>query len=215
MAENTQTPYTPPSHKADAFNCPHCRAYARQQWSWIRYLVSGAQTTSEDFDVCVCDHCRQLSVWRLGKIVHPRTTTAPPANADLPEGIRADYDEAASIVNASPRGAAALLRLAIQKLCKHLGEKGKDVNADIGAMVEKGLPVFVQQSLDIVRVVGNSAVHPGQIDLKDDADMANKLFGLVNIISEVMITQPKHVKSIYEGVVPEAQREAIKKRDGA
>ena len=67
--------------------------------------------------------------------------------------------------------------------------------------------------MDIVRVVGNNAVHPGQIDLKDDTDTANKLFDLVNIIAEVLIAQPKHIKDVYNNIVPEAQRMAIEKRD--
>jgi hypothetical protein len=80
--------------------------------------------------------------------------------------------------------------------------------------VKKGLPVQVQQALDIVRVVGNNAVHPGQLDLKDDRQTANQLFGLTNLIVEVMITQPKHVNALYQTIVPEPQRRAIQQRDG-
>ena len=58
-----------------------------------------------------------------------------------------------------------------------------------------------------------NAVHPGQIDLKDDIDTANKLFGLVNLIADVMITQPKHVDELYESVVPDSQKAAIDRRD--
>ena len=124
----------------------------------------------------------------------------------------ADYEEASTILDPSPRGAAALLRLGIQKLCKHLGEKGDNINEDIAALVQKGLDHRVQQALDIVRVVGNNAVHPGQIDLKDNRATAEQLFGLANLIAEIMITQPKHVASLYD-TLPENARKAIQKRD--
>jgi len=78
-------------------------------------------------------------------------------------------------------------------------------------MVSKGLPVIVQQSLDIVRVTGNEAVHPGQIDT-DDIDVANKLFDLVNIIIEYMITLPKKVSGLYESL-PKDKLDSIKERD--
>lgn len=66
--------------------------------------------------------------------------------------------------------------------------------------------------MDTVRVIGNEAVHPGILDLKDDRDTATKLFKLVNIISEQMISNPKHVEEIY-GQLPEGKRKAIEKWD--
>ncbi len=133
-------------------------------------------------------------------------------NPDLRDDIREDYLEARGIVTKSPRGAAALLRLCTQKLCQQLGKPGKNPNEDIAALVKEGLPTGVQKSLDVVRVIGNNAVHPGQIDLKDDVETANKLFELINIIARVMITQPKEIARLYESL-PVGQREAIEQRD--
>jgi hypothetical protein len=99
-------------------------------------------------------------------MLYPDAGGGPPANPDLPEDIRGDYLEAQAIVGRSPRGAAALLRLCIQKLCKHLGEEGEHLWTDIGNLVRKGLPPAVQEALDAVRVIGNEAVHPGQMDLR-------------------------------------------------
>src|SRR5262249_34300435 len=126
--------------------------------------------------------------------------------------VMADFEEAREIVNASPRGAAALLRLSIQKLCTHLGEKGKNIDDDIAALVQKGLNPLVQKALDIVRVIGNEAVHPGVLDLKDDRDTASKLFELVNSIADQMISHPKAVETLYEKL-PEKKRKAIEERD--
>ena len=105
-----------------------------------------------------------------------------------------------------------LIRLVIQKLCIELGEEGKRIDDDIASLVKKGLSPLVQKSLDAVRVIGNEAVHPGTLDLKDDIDTAARLFDLVNIIAEQMISNPKHVDEIYIKL-PSTKREAIEKRD--
>jgi len=147
-------------------------------------------------------------------MVYPDVNLAPPPNPDLPNNIQSDYDEAGAILSRSPRGAAGLLRLAIQKLCVELGQPGKNINDDIAALVQKGLPAGVQQALDSVRVIGNEAVHPGQIDFSDTPEVATTLFSLINFICEKMISDPKTIEAIYGGLPPE-KLAAIKKRDGS
>ena len=61
-------------------------------------------------------------------------------------------------------------------------------------------------------MIGNNAVHPGQIDFNDNNDIALKLFGLVNAIVNIMITQPKEIDDLYN-VLPKIARESIEKRD--
>jgi hypothetical protein len=51
-------------------------------------------------------------------MIEPNIGGVPFPNNDLPEDIKNDYIEARDILNKSPRGSSALLRLAIQKLCK-------------------------------------------------------------------------------------------------
>ncbi|MDD2679318.1 MAG: DUF4145 domain-containing protein [Candidatus Omnitrophica bacterium] len=205
--------YIAPKYRETAFNCPHCGAYSNQDWCYFSYRLNGLNDFS-NLLVAFCTHCGEYSLWHKGKMIYPCNGNAPLPNSDLPVEIKDDYEEARSIISLSPRGSAALLRLAIQKLCKHLGEDEGNINTDIANLVKKGLPPKVQKSLDIVRVVGNNAVHPGQIDLKDDNETAEKLFGLVNLIAEVMITQPKHVEDLYNKTIPQSQKEAIEKRDG-
>ena len=206
-------PYTAPKFRVSAFNCPSCGAYSNQKWCEIYYRDDGFNR-QEELYIVFCVHCGDYSLWHNGQMIHPNSGNAPLPNPDLPAEIKSDYEEARSIVSLSHRGAAALLRLAIQKLCKHLGEKGENINADIANLVKKGLPSKIQKALDIVRVIGNNAVHPGQIDLKDDNETAEKLFSLVNLITEVMITQTKHVDDLYDKSIPKEQKEAIDKRDG-
>lgn len=63
-----------------------------------------------------------------------------------------------------------------------------------------------------MRVIGNEAIHPGVLDLRDDIDTANELFTLVNLIADAMITQPKRLDAMYEKIPPE-KREQIERRD--
>jgi len=150
-------------------------------------------------------------LWLGVNMVFPDIGHSPPPNTDLPERVSEIYLEAASISAKSPRGAAALLRLAIQHLCEELGAGGSDINAHIADLVKKGLPETLQQAFDIVRVTGNNAVHPGVIDV-DDAKVVRELFVLINIIAEYMISMPNKTKSIY-GDLPENALNQIKKRD--
>lgn len=162
---------------------------------WFDKMLSGLVFLEEEHDseysrlsvhnlyLTRCFNCKKIAVWVNDSLLFPRAKTGVQPNPDLPEDIIRDFEEAREIVNASPRGAAALLRLCIQKLCKHLKEKGKNLDEDIGNLVKKGLNPLIQQSLDVVRVIGNEAVHPGVIDLNDDRDTAIQLFGLVNSIA--------------------------------
>jgi len=205
-------PYKPPKFQEKSFNCPFCNAYSSQIWNQAGCSSYG-QSHVGDLYVCQCYHCGKHSIWLAGNMLYPDRSSAPLPNPDLPEDICRDFEEARSIVNQSPRGAAALFRLCIQKLCAHLGESGKNINQDIASLVQKGLNPRIQKSLDIVRVVGNDAVHPGEIDLRDDPDTAVQLAQLTNFIADAMITQPKQIDTLYDSL-PQGKKEQIEKRDG-
>jgi hypothetical protein len=139
----------------------------------------------------------------------------PNPNPDMPPDIAADFMEAKKVFPFSARSSAALLRLAIQKLCIHLGEKGKDINKDIQELVNKGLPQHIQQALDIVRVIGNESVHPGEINIQDNTEIAKRLFGLVNEIIEDRISKirkQEEIQKIYQAL-PENKLEGIRQRN--
>jgi len=141
--------------------------------------------------------------------------TIPEPNPSMPPEIVKDFDEAKKIFPFSARSSAALLRLAIQKLCKHLGQSGKDINSDIKALVKDGLLPHIQQALDIVRVIGNEAVHPGEINVRDNPEIAKQLFNLVNEIVDDRLGKPHKqaaIEEIYK-TLPEEKLEQIQKRD--
>jgi len=152
------------------------------------------------------DNVSQM-LWPVG------VANAPLPHSDMPPDVALDYAEARSICALSPRGAAALLRLAIQKLCKHLGQRGENINTDIGTLVQEGLPVTIQRALDVVRVTGNNAVHPGELRLEDNPEIVAVLFGLVNLIVDNRIAEPRRIATLYEAL-PEGARRGIGERDG-
>lgn len=175
--------------------------------------TSEFSTPLHNLNVSRCYNCEEIAIWLGEGMVWPNRGSVPHPNADIPHDALCDYEEAAEIVDKSPRGAAALLRLAIQKICISLGGRGH-LNDDISMLVEQGLDKRVQQSLDVVRVVGNNAVHPGELNIGDNRSVADNLFGLVNLIVDITISQPKHVAQLYDGL-PENARTAIEKRDGS
>lgn len=190
--------------------------------------------------VLLCSNCEQINFFEqrtfaddayeteTGSAIQPVDTrrlyplidsTLPVPHVDLPDELRKDYVEALRVYPISPRAACALLRLLIQKLCKVLGGKGEHIDTDIKKLASIGLPDHIQQSLDIIRVVGNSAVHPGQIDVDDNPKIAKDLFRLVNLIVEEMIGIPKR-QAIYKQDaaeqyqnLPKTKREYIEQRD--
>lgn len=165
-----------------------------------------------NLNISQCYNCKEIAIWVHDQLIYPSTKIEIQPNQDLPSYIKRLFEEARGIVASSPKGAAALLRLSIQYLCKELGESGKNIDKDIASLVTKGLDPLVQQALDVVRVVGNEAVHPGEIDLDDNKDTALQLFNLVNLICNQMITQPKQVKALYDKL-PEKKLKGIEQRN--
>ena len=87
--------------------------------------------------------------------------------------------------------------IGIAKINATLGEKRKNLNEDIGNLVSKGISIDVQKALDSVRVIGNDAVHPGELDLTDNVSIAIVLFRLINHIIENQISSKKEIDEIY------------------
>ena len=212
--------FVAPSPSNKSFTCPHCGVLARHyKWGFNldmpnnQALYQEPNILAAPLKISVCENCGANCLWVGEQYVHPDRGNAPRQNPDMPSEVQADYEEAARIYNKSPRGAAALLRLAIQKLMVHLGQPGKNINDDIAALVASGLPSQIQQALDVVRVTGNNAVHPGLLDA-NDSHIAEQLFPLVNVIVEYRISLPARIQEMY-AALPDGAKNAIQKRDGS
>ena len=199
--------------RAPAFTCPICQIYSQQSWTAALEQKLNTMAAYADLFWATCLNCQNRTIWYKEQLVAPISSSAPPPNADMPEEIRADFNEARDISERSPRSAAGLLRLCIQKLCIQLGRSGENLNTDIGLLVANGLPKEIQEALDAVRIVGNSQLHPDNdgIDLRSNPKAVPLLFMLVNLIVENQISLPRRVTEFYD-LLPEGSRTAVTKR---
>lgn len=205
-----------PELDKQAFICPRCGIYATQEWHELGYeeeYYEGGPSGDEEnirvkklevnkdrmlLKVSICSSCNKGCLWQDEKMIYPDLNTAPLPNSDLPESAMVNYKEAASVFSRSPRAAAAMLRLVVQDICVFMGGKGKDMQKDIDYLIkEKELPKNMVKAMDAVRIVGNEAIHPGEMDLQDDAQTVGVLFGLVNRIAEKLITEPRKDEEFY------------------
>ena len=221
--------YIAPDKNLDSFTCPHCQTLSLMNFRILRFeqdvmtdddgvafIINkhgyDEEIYSSELKIARCHSCGKKIIWIDNEYIYPNIV-AEEVNPDLPESVKLLYNEAGLIYNQSPRAACALLRLAIDRLCNELGETDRDINKNIGALVENGLPKKVQQALDVVRVVGNKAVHPGEITFDvDDIKTAKSLMRLINMIGQSMITDPKDIEDMYN-LLPESAKESIERRD--
>lgn len=141
-------------------------------------------------------------------LAYPNVSTAPAAEADMPPDIKIDYEEARQVFVHSPRAAAALLRLCVQKLCQHLLGKEGSIHQQIGELVDLGLPNRVLKAFDTIRIFGNESVHPGTVNLNDTPEVALALFRLLNMAVRHCITEEKELEAV-RALTPEAKRRNI------
>lgn len=210
--------YVAPNKDKNSFTCPHCQTLSLMEFD--RHAFTKDYSTSQfgtpeylnEIIIARCESCGKKIIWIDNEYIYP-DLIAEKANVDMPDNVKQLYNEAGLVYNKSPRAACALLRLAIDRLCNELGETDRDINKNIAALAKKGLPKEVQKALDVVRVVGNKAVHPGVISFDvDDKSTAIMLMRLLNIITERMISEPKEIASLYERL-PASVKESIEKRD--
>ncbi len=223
--------YVEPKFNEKAFTCPYCGTYAQQKWT-IRGLYTNWNNTYSivdkptnftpiyDFNkldklsVSTCQVCMKYHIWHNDKMIVPTNSPIPMPIEDMPEVVKELYLEARDVYPISYKSACALLRLALQHLCEELlKDKSKgEINKDIGQLVKETVPQEFQQALDIVRVIGNNAVHPGKMDEQDVKEYAVTLFELLNYIVQEKIVRPKLIGGIYDKL-PSGVLKSIDKRD--
>lgn len=225
-----------PAYNLEAFSCPNCRVYAKQEWYTLQlkdafdHIIGRPRNVFDmksqpngvedhlpesDMAFAQCSSCDELSIWLRKELIFPRESIIEDPNNFMPEEVKKLYEEARQVFPISPRSSAALLRLALEVLLPSIGAKKGNINDMIGQLARESKTIArVSKAMDILRVTGNNAVHPGVLDLsgEDSRDTSATLFKILNIIVAETIESEAMVDEVY-GVLPEGIQDSIEKRN--
>ncbi|MEH7557141.1 DUF4145 domain-containing protein [Priestia megaterium] len=231
--------YVAPQLGLKAFTCPECKAFSHQTWNEVIFNTNGNSYKLQAFtgprvDVVKekeelpvsglaghsifhitafshCYSCKAVSIWKGNNMVHPNNLNVEPPSLDMPADIVTLYNEARSIAHLSPKSAAGLLRLALEKLLIYLGAKKGTIDSMIQNLVDKEVispSGLVRKALDSIREIGNAGVHTTTINLDEKPEAAFALFKVINFVVEKMITDKKIMEEIYS-FIPQEKREKL------
>ncbi len=132
-------------------------------------------------------------------MVYPQTApiVADP-HPDMPDDVRAYYDEAASVAHISARAAAVLIRVALQALLKHISHPTGKLSFDIANLVKEGYDPDIILAIDLVRLLGDDGAHPDQIMLGQTIEDVNDLFFLLNFITNTKYDKLRALNRVKE-----------------
>lgn len=200
--------------------CPLCGTLSDQWWSDLFLVLPGyddePDTTQkvEGLQTTRCSACQGVSYWFEDRMVHPPQRTGPPAHLDMPPSVGELYREAQEVAGASPRAAAVLLRVALERLLAEAGRDGKNLNDAIAEYIKEGdVPDELQQAMDVVRITGNQAAHPEQLRVDDSVGGTAALFEIVNELVDRLIGFKARMARVYSQL-DEEKRAQVERRDG-
>jgi hypothetical protein len=159
----------------------------------------------QNVSISYCFNCNEICLWVADQLVWPRDATDPEPKLDASSGARRENEEASHTLDASPRGAAVFLRSAMEKLCKELGEREESSGPEAAPLVQEEVDARVQKVLDAMRIIESNAVPLDHVGVSDIRATAEALSGLVNLICEKMIIEPRHLQALYAKVRDGAQ----------
>lgn len=216
--------YIEPDYNKDFFCCPYCNVNSSiTKYDLITdnngFFQNNASFPSNSYYLSVCNTCEKELLWIRNidddsySIIYPNISISIMPNEDLPPNVIELFNEAKDVLNASPRSSCVLLRIALEKYLYSLGYEGS-LNKMIHEIIDSGdIPPKIAMSLDIIRLVGNDNAHSiREINNSDTKEMAIKLFKLINLVAQYLVTDVKEVKKTFNNM-PENKKSSIKDRD--
>lgn len=195
-----------------AFTCSYCGAFSKMENNQLFYFLPGTHAGSFFFSnrsrsvpsfatrsnlyARTCDCCEATHLFikgigvKEGILIYPQKTTAPPAQEDMPEDILTIYQEAAAIVSISPSAACVLIRKALEILLARF-TKETNLSKMINTLAKEHQWIDKYKALlEAVRLIGNDAAHPRELNRADNQKTATYLFQFLNRCVNHLISQP-------------------------
>ena len=150
-------------------DCPHCRRAIHVTWTQ-NSLYEGGTLTQIWVKTASCPSCEKLFA-RLGYgninagYIIPKGTVRSPVPPTVPASIAADYNEAAAVLDASPKASAALSRRCLQNILSAQGYQGRNLVTQVSDFISevdpaKVAPQALRDTVDAIRNFGNFSAHP-------------------------------------------------------
>jgi hypothetical protein len=169
----------------------------------------------QNVSISYCFNCNEMCLWVCDQLIWPRRAGDPEPKLHASPDIQRNDEDGSQTLEASPRGAAALLRLVIEKVCKELGESGESPKDDLASFVQEDVDARVQKVLEAMRIIESNAVRPAEIGVGDNRATAETLSGLVNLICEKMTIEPRHLQAMYTKLREGAQNAMERRAQGS
>ena len=154
--------------------CPHCHVHIIPIIKSISLEDNAEYSWYINYYKCTNDSCKKFFL-ELVKVtlspanptkeklmIYPRTTNRDMAPPEVPKEFAEDFNEAAMILDDSPKASAALSRRCLQKLLREKAnvKPGKLIDEIQEIIDRKELPSYLTENLDNIRIIGNFAAHP-------------------------------------------------------
>jgi hypothetical protein len=118
-----------------------------------------------------CSECQGLIVfgrWQTNDtdfedmLLYPIGPQIRPIDPTITGEYAADFREACSVINLSPKASAAISRRLLQHIIREkAGIRKRNLDDEINAVIAQGLlPPDLADDLDMIRTIGNFAAHP-------------------------------------------------------
>jgi hypothetical protein len=179
-----EAPLVPARGKSERHNLPELEQLVeRLKKNELTYVYEKTPQSLKvklaNLHVSHCHDCSGFALWVGSRLVFPINVD----KMSVPL-VEEDFEEAAAILNKSPRGAAALMRVCIQKLLPLLKDNGMDRSHYDSALMRKGLEVEIQQAMEVLQVLQSDSAQLTTFESQEDKEMAFRIIDSLKAILE-------------------------------